>query len=276
MAEQTENNNEDSFSNSLEENTKTDNTPYLKIAEHGRSSRTKALKLKIDDIIVAVDGTEFRSTSDNLVDLLSSEEDGKWLLTIFRDGQFFEVFTIGPLGGILKFTADDETLLISKKFSERPIIEKSEFRTFEILKNMNKKCDIYDTTFSQTAVFLPPIWLLQNRMWEPFIAVMSVYLITFNVSLLLFIISSLLIAIYFKQGQITIRRSYSMFQEFQVWAIVAATDEASVQQICRKFDPKCDFLKSLVGPPSQSEEDNKKKKKKRKSGNVAAVSPITY
>ena len=276
MAEQTENNNEDSFSSSLEENTKTDNTPYLKIAEHGRSSRTKALKLKIDDIIVAVDGTEFRSTSDNLVDLLSSEEDGKWLLTIFRDGQFFEVFTIGPLGGILKFTADEETLLISKKFSERPIIEKSEFRTFEVLKNMNKKCDIYDTTFSQTAVFLPPIWLIQNRMWEPFIAVMSVYLITFNVSLLLFIISSLLIAIYFKQGQITIRRSYSMFQEFQVWAIVAATDEASVQQICRKFDPKCDFLKSLVGPPSQSEEDNKKKKKKRKSGNVASVSPITY
>lgn len=276
MAEQIENNNDDSFSSSLEENTKTDNTPYLKIAEHGRSSRTKALKLKIEDIIVAVDGTEFRSTSDNLVDLLSSEEDGKWLLTIFRDGQFFEVFTIGPLGGILKFTADDETLLISKKFSERPIIEKSEFRTFEILKNMNKKCDIYDTTFSQTAVFLPPIWLLQNRMWEPFIAVMSVYLITFNVSLLLFIISSLLIAIYFKQGQITIRRSYSMFQEFQVWAIVAAIDEASVQQICRKFDPKCDFLKSLVGPPSQSEEDNKKKKKKRKSGNVAAVSPITY
>ena len=276
MAEQTENNKEDSFSSSLEENTKTDNTPYLKIAEHGRSSRTKALKLKIDDIIVAVDGTEFRSTSDNLVDLLSSEEDGKWLLTIFRDGQFFEVFTIGPLGGILKFTTDDETLLISKKFSERPIIEKSEFRTFEVLKNISKKCDIYDTTFSQTAVFLPPIWLIQNRMWEPFIAVMSVYLITFNVSLLLFIISSLLIAIYFKQGQITIRRSYSMFQEFQVWAIVAATDEASVQQICRKFDPKCDFLKSLVGPPSQSEEDNKKKKKKRKSGNVAAVSPITY
>ena len=113
-------------------------------------------------------------------------------------------------------------------------------------------------------------------MWEPFIAVTSVYLITFNVNLILFLISSLLIAVYFKQGQVTIRRSYSMFQEFQVWAIIAATNEATVQQICRKFDPKCDFLKSLVGPPSKSEEDNKNKKKKRKSGNVASVSPITY
>ena len=67
-----------------------------------------------------------------------------------------------------------------------------------------------------------------------------------------------------------------MFQEFQVWAIIAATNEATVQQICRKFDPKCDFLRSLVGPPSKSDEDNKNKKKKRKSGNVASVSPITY
>ena len=123
----------------MDKNSKIDSTPYLKIAEHGRSSRTKALKLKIDDVVVAVDGTEFRSTSDNLVDLLSSEEHGKWLLTIFRDGQFFEIFTAGPLGGVLKFTSDEETHLISGKFAERPIIEKSEFRTFEVLKNIQKK-----------------------------------------------------------------------------------------------------------------------------------------
>ena len=79
MAEQTEN----YVNDTLDESSKIDSTPYLKIAEHGRSSRTKALKLKIDDVVVAVDGTEFRSTSENLVDLLSSEEDGKWLLTIF-------------------------------------------------------------------------------------------------------------------------------------------------------------------------------------------------
>ena len=72
-----------------------DDTPYLKIAEHGRSSRTRALKLKMEDVIVAVDGTEFRANSDNLVDLLSSEDDGQWLLTIWRSGEFFEIFTRG-------------------------------------------------------------------------------------------------------------------------------------------------------------------------------------
>ena len=253
-----------------------DVTPYLKIAEHGRSSRTRAWKLKMDDVIVAVDGTEFRANSDNLVDLLSSEDNGQWLLTIWRSGEFFEIFTRGPLGGVLKFTSDEETKIIASKFAERPLVEKSEFKTFEVLKNMHKKCDVYDTTFSQTAVFLPPVWLAQNRMWEPLIAVMSVYLITFNVNILLFIISSILIAVYFKQGQITMRRSYSMFQDFQMWAIVAATDEASVQQTCRTFDPHCDFLRSLVGPPIKNNESTKKNSKRRKSGNVTNYAPTTY
>ena len=44
MAEQPEN----YVNDTLDESTKIDSTPYLKIAEHGRSSRTKALKLKID------------------------------------------------------------------------------------------------------------------------------------------------------------------------------------------------------------------------------------
>ncbi len=253
-----------------------DGTPYLKIAEHGRSSRTRALKLKMDDVIVAVDGAEFRSSSDNLVDLLSSEDNGQWLLTISRSGEFFEIFTRGPLGGVLKFTTEEEAKIISSKFADRPLIEKSEFKTFEILKNIQKKCDLYDTTFSQTAVVLPPVWLAQNRMWEPLIAVMSVYLITFNVNILLFIISSILIAIYFKQGQITIRRSYSMFQDFQMWAIIAATDEASVQQTCRTFDPQCDFVKSLVGPPIQKDDSKTKNSKRRKSGNVSSYAPTTY
>ena len=40
MAEQTEN----YVNDTLDESSKIDSTPYLKIAEHGSSSRTKALK----------------------------------------------------------------------------------------------------------------------------------------------------------------------------------------------------------------------------------------
>ena len=71
---------------------------FLKLKEHGQSSRTRALRLKENDIIVAIDGNSYHDSIDNMVDLLSSGEDGDlWLLTIWRNGKFFEVFTRGPL-----------------------------------------------------------------------------------------------------------------------------------------------------------------------------------
>ena len=79
---------------------------FLKLKEHGQSSRTRALRLKEDDILVAIDGVSYHDTIDNMVDLLSSGEEGDmWLLTIWRNGKFFEIFTRGPLGGILSSLA---------------------------------------------------------------------------------------------------------------------------------------------------------------------------
>ena len=62
---------------------------FLKLQEHGQSSRTKALRLKENDVIVAIDGVTYHDTIDNLVDLLSSGEEGDmWLLSIWRNGKF--------------------------------------------------------------------------------------------------------------------------------------------------------------------------------------------
>ena len=109
---------------------------------------------------------------------------------------------------------------------------------------------------------------MQNRMWEPLIAILSVYIITFNVSLTIFVLATILIGVYFRKGQVTLRRSYGLFLDRQVWAIIAAKDEKTAQEICRAFDPKCKFDHSLVGPP----EDQKLKKAppKRRSGLVSS------
>ena len=105
-------------------------------------------------------------------------------------------------------------------------------------------------------------------MWEPLVAILSVYAITFNVSLTLFILAAILIGVYFRKGQVTLRRSYGLFQDRQVWAILAATDEKRAQEICRTFDPKCKFDHSLVGP--SMDEKTKKASPKRKSGLVSS------
>ena len=116
---------------------------FLKLKEHGQSSRTRALRLKENDIIVAIDGNSYHDSIDNMVDLLSSGEEGDlWLLTIWRNGKFFEVFTRGPLGGIFEFTRPDESQMILELFQKREMGEKEEYRIFEALRDVKRVVDV--------------------------------------------------------------------------------------------------------------------------------------
>ena len=258
--------------NELQEGTSEENIlqPFLKLKEHGQSSRTKALRLKENDVIVAIDGNSYHDSVDNMVDLLSSGEEGDlWLLTIWRNGKFFEVFTRGPLGGIFEFTRPDESQMILELFQKREMGEKEEYRIFEALRDVKRVVDVYDTTHSQAAVILPPVWLLQQKMWEPLLAILCVYLITFSVNIFLFILAVILVALYFRKGQVTLRRSYGMFQDRQVWAILAARSDKEAQEMCRVLDEKVNFINALVKPYKK---DVNKPKKLNKSGNVPKIS----
>ena len=243
---------------------------FLQLKEHGQSSRTRALRLKENDVIVAIDGEPYHESIDNMVDLLSSgEEDDTWLLTIWRNGKFFEIFTRGPLGGVFDFTRPEESQMIMELFQKRKMGEKNEYRIFEALRDINRVVDVYDTTHSQTAVILPPIWLLQQKMWEPLMAILCVYLITFSVNIFLFILAVILLGLYFRKGQVTLRRSYGMFQDRQVWAILAARSNLEAQEMCRNLDEKVNFLSPLVKPYKKEQAKNRRR---NKSGNVAKAS----
>ena len=254
--------------NELQEDTSKENVlqPFLKLKEHGQSSRTKALRLKEKDVLVAIDGNSYHDSVDNMVDLLSSGEEGDlWLLTIWRNGKFFEVFTRGPLGGIFEFTRPDESQMIFELFQKREMGEKEEYRIFEALRDVKKVVDVYDTTHSQVAVVLPPVWLLQQKMWEPLLAILCVYLITFSVNIFLFILAVILVALYLRKGQVTLRRSYGMFQDRQVWAILAARSDKEAQEMCRGLDEKVNFINAQVKPYNK---EVTKPKRINKSGNV--------
>tara|TARA_B100001939_G_scaffold327213_1_gene321404 strand:- start:186 stop:1052 length:867 start_codon:yes stop_codon:yes gene_type:complete len=243
---------------------------FLKLKEHGQSSRTKALRLKENDVIVAVDGSSYHESIDKLVDLLSSGEEGDmWLLTVWRNGKFFEIFTRGPLGGIFEFTRPEESQMIMELFQKREMGQKEEYRIFEALRDVKRVVDVYDTTHTQLAVILPPVWLVQQKMWEPLLAILCVYLITFSVNIYLFILAVVLVGLYLRKGQVTLRRSYGLFQDRQVWAIVAARSDKEAQEMCRNLDEKVNFINSVLKPYKK---EVPKPRKKNKSGNVLKAS----
>ena len=257
------------YSNNSDDSTDNLIQSFLKLKEHGQSSRTKALRLKENDVIVAIDGIGYHETIDNMVDMLSSGEDNDlWLLTIWRDGKFFEVFTRGPLGGMFEMTRPDESQMISDLFEKREVGEKGQYKIYEALRDVKRVVDVYDTSHNQIAVILPPIWLFSQKMWEPLLAIICVYLITFSVNIYLFVLAVILVGMYFRKGQVTLRRSYGMFQDRQVWAIIAARTDLEAQQMCRNIDEKVNFINSLVKPFKKNETQPRRK---LKSGNVPKV-----
>ena len=261
-----ENSNEENETSSEEAQIQT----FLKLKEHGQSSRTRALRLKENDVIVAIDGGAYHESIDKLVDMLSSgEEDDMWLLTVWRNGKFFEVFTRGPLGGIFEYTRPEESQMIMEMFQKREMGHKDEYRIFEALRDVKRVVDVYDTTHNQLAVILPPVWLLQQKMWEPLLAILCVYLITFSVNIYLFILAVVLVGLYLRKGQVTLRRSYGLFQDRQVWAIVAARSDKEAQEMCRNLDEKVNFINSVLKPYKK---EVPKPRKKNKSGNVLKAS----
>ena len=89
------------------------------------------------------------------------------------------------------------------------------------------------------------------------------------INIFLFILAVILLGLYFRKGQVTLRRSYGMFQDRQVWAILAARSNLEAQEMCRNLDEKVNFLSPLVKPYKK---EQAKTRRRNRSGNVAKAS----
>ena len=231
---------------------------FLKVSELKLKCRARNLRLKEDDVIVAVDGEPFHGSILEFTTILS-EEDKKTLLTIKRNEVFFEIITHGSLGSTFKFTKDEETIEIENSFKNHTIYPVDEYIIFEVLRDLKRKIDIIDTTKSSMTWLIPPFWLIQNKLWEVLLVTISVYLITLSVAWWMFVITWILLAIYFNKGQTTILRSFSIYRDKHFWLVLAGPNEEEIQKICRKLDPKCTFDYPLL-PPIEEEIKSKSKR----------------
>ena len=100
----------------------------IRLKEHGKSSRSRALRLKPNDTIVAIDGTEFNGDIQEFVDRLATEEADEWLLTIYRDKGFFEIVVRGPIGGTLELTSIEDPEFIRKAFKSHKVYERQAYK----------------------------------------------------------------------------------------------------------------------------------------------------
>jgi len=235
----------------------------LVIKEVNAISRARTLRLSVGDVIFGVDGQVYKDGIIEFQTLMEEcDEETGVVLTILRKDCIFNVIAYGPLGLTLEFPKPEDLEEIVKNIKSYDFPPREELVVFEVLKNLYRQCEIVDTSPDPVAFYAPPIWLIQNRLFEPLLAVTVIYAITFAVHWVLFVISYILLALYFKRGYLMMLRSFIIYKDYQMWMVIAAHDLKEVQQIVRKIDEKARFRNSLVGDPVVAEEPKKKKRKR--------------
>ena len=226
--------------------------------------RARTLRLQTDDAIVAVDGQPFKGDVDLLLDMIfECDPQTGIFLTVFREESLFHVIARGPLGCAFEYAKPEIAEAASKKLAKTTIAPLAEYRIFEVLRDINRKCVIIDTQPSMMAMLASPVWLVHCRLWEVLLAVLLIYGVTLLVSWMLFVIVFILLALYFRQAQLTLQRSFNLMRQRQMWMIIAARSVQEVQETCRQFDPKSTFKPSFVGSPQEEAPKPKKRRRRR-------------
>ena len=225
---------------------------FMTIKSMSRVAYARNLRLRDEDIIVAIDGVlnddDIISFNARFDQLLENQE--KLLLTICRNEVIYDVLVEDKLGVDLGFADSEASTTAQKLFALHHIGPKDHYQNYEALRDLHRHVVLYDTAYSAVATLVPPVWLLQHRAWEPLAAVIAAYATSAVVSWWAFTATALLLAIYFHRIQFRLIRSYSLFTEHYFWHVCAARTSAEAQLVCRKLDPKCQFDFSHVGPPS--------------------------
>jgi hypothetical protein len=224
---------------------------FMTIKSMSRVAYARNLRLRDEDIIVAIDGVlneddiiSFNARFDQLL-----EKQEKLLLTICRNEVIYDVLVEDKLGVELGFADSEASAIAHKLFAQHHLGLKEHYQNYEALRDVHRHVVLYDTAYSAIATMAPPIWLLQHRAWEPLAAVIAAYATSAVVSWWTFVATALLLAIYFHRIQFRIIRSYSLFTEHFFWHVCAARTSTEAQLVCRQLDPKCHFDFSHVGPP---------------------------
>ena len=224
---------------------------FIKIKSIPRVAYARDLRLKEGDIILANNGKIFSQDINELIQLCDQVQDSEQqlLLTICRGEVVFDLLVGEKLGVEFDYCDAESSSAAASLFAKHHVGEKDHYCNYEALRDIHRHVVLYDTRYSSLATIAPPIWLMQHRAWEPLVAVSAAYATAFAVHWAVFLITSLLIAIYFHRIQFRIIRNYSLFTEHYFWHVCAARSMAEAQIVCRQLDPKCNFDYSHVGPP---------------------------
>ena len=230
-------------------------TTFIALETVSRLSYGRELCLKPDDVIVALDGNPIICDIDKFDETVNSYAEMPALLTIFRNGEFFEIFISEALECGYKYASDQQIEAIVEKQPEHEIGPKESYSGFEALRDMRRWVRLFRTDYSPYATIAPVFWLLYHNMWAPLGVVLITYAVSALINPILLMLVYVLLSIYFHKAQIILMRSYSVYLDYSSWFVFAERSTQKAQERLRRFDQKCRFPFSHVPEPIVDEKE---------------------
>ncbi len=212
----------------------------LKIAVNGITVQDYVKKLQESDILVAVDGKIYKDGPARLREIFESrtDEEAKWLLSFYRDGQIFDILVTTPIQSQFGLASQQETEWALEQFEEHVYAEFNTYQNYEVYRDSNGVCDILSMEKDPLTYLFPAIWCLKYRLYPPLIVLIVCYAITLFVNLILFVITYVVLSRFIFLSQNNIMRSFTLYEDKNHYMTVAASNEKDVSAILKKIDPR--------------------------------------
>ena len=225
----------------------------LKIATNGLSIPDYVKKIKEADILVAVDGEIYRDGPTKLKELFTRQngQQSKWLLSLWRDGQIFDILITNPIESRFGLSTEQETEWAIEEYNKHVYGDFDSYQNYEIYKDGNGVCDVLRMDKDLLAGLFPALWLLKYRLYPPLGAVLISYGVSYSINLLLFVITYIVLSRFIYVSQNNIMRSFSLFASKKHYMTIAGTNERDVSVIVKNIDPnnKIRFERHAVKKP---------------------------
>ena len=220
---------------------------FLQIKSIRTSSNAFMMMLKEGDIIIALDDEIVNKSYEELSKELSEIKEKK-VMTLFRDGVFFNTFVYGSLGVICENITHEKIPELEISNINNHFQKDDFYYSFEVYKKPRSVAILLNTMPSIFASIAPPLWMLQNRLWNLFLFTMIFYFMLFMISPWLFFIGWILKSWYVGNSQIELLRFFYRLNNYRLSLIFCARSDKEAQIIAREFDEKIDFNFSYLEP----------------------------
>ena len=220
---------------------------FLRIKSIRTSSNAFVMKLKEGDTIISLDGELVNLTYEDLSKELKDLKQSK-ILTLYRDGVFFNTLVKDTLGVICE-EINSETITDLNSYNPKENINLENFyQQFEVYQKPGNSAILLNTFPTFLASLAPPLWMIQNRLWNFFGISLIFYAVLLMISPWLFFIGWILKSWYVGNSQIDILRFFYILSNYRLNLVFCAINEKEAQETARKFDSQIDFYYSYLEP----------------------------